>query len=95
VSFRDDHDAALARAEALEAEVKRERARADQLRRERDELAAKLARAQPHRPRAPQKRVLILQLDPKRAAAGGHEMLFLIFAMIGLFVLGTTIAMIG
>ena len=49
MTFRDDHDAALARADALEDEVERERARADAaakvgatLRRERDELAARI-----------------------------------------------------
>lgn len=93
MTFRDDHDAALARAEALEHEVKRERARADQLRRERDELAAKLARLEPGKPKAARRPVLILQLTPSKS--GGHEMLFLILAMIGLFVLGTIIAMNG
>ena len=93
MTFRDDHDAAIALAKALENEVKRERARADELRRERDELAAKLARRQPGKPTAARRRVLVLQLAPSKS--GGHEMLFLILAMIGLFVLGTVIAMNG
>lgn len=51
MTFRDDHDAALARAAALEAELERERERADaeareaaKLRRERDALEVKVAR---------------------------------------------------
>ena len=51
MTFRDDHDAAIARADALENEVERERQRADahadeaaRLRRERDTLEVKVAR---------------------------------------------------
>ncbi|MBA3462554.1 MAG: hypothetical protein H0T46_21540 [Deltaproteobacteria bacterium] len=91
MTYRDDHAAALARAEALEIEVKRERARANELRRQRDELAAKLARREPARPTAPQRRVLILQPTPSKSA--GHEMIFLIAAMVGLFALAMIIAM--
>ena len=49
MSFRDDHDAALARVQALETEVERERGRADaqskeaaKLRRERDDLESRV-----------------------------------------------------
>ena len=45
MTFRDDHDAALARAEALEHEVERERERAQDAERELERMKRELAEA--------------------------------------------------
>ncbi|MBA3462553.1 MAG: hypothetical protein H0T46_21535 [Deltaproteobacteria bacterium] len=103
MTFRDDHDAALARAEALQNEVERERERADEkaseaakLRRERDELAEKVARLERGTKVGPKRappEATIGVSKPYKSADGEREMLYLSLTILGLFVLVAIMAM--
>ena len=102
MTFRDDHDAALARAEALEHEVERERERADQkaaeaakLRRERDELEEKVARLERGKAKPVSKPVETPFVSPRpyQSAKGEREMLWIALIMFGLFILVAVMSM--
>ena len=104
MTFRDDHDAAIARADALEDEVERERERADaqaeeaaKLRRERDELEAKVARLEagktvPEKPRVPEEPPRDWAAD--QPARRESEMFILATVIFVLFVVTLAIAML-
>ncbi len=99
MTFRDDHDAAIARAEALEVDVERERDRADttakeaaDLRRERDRLRAEVATLE-QRKNAP-----IVEPDPPAlfrpgSSTGDSGMLWIAVAIVVIFVLTLAMAM--
>lgn len=104
MTFRDDHDAALARAEALENEVERERERADgqaaeaaKLRRQRDELEERLERLEQGKAKPLSKPVPVDEpvtlSRPYKSADGEREMLLIALAIVGLFLLIAIMAM--
>lgn len=100
MSFRSDHDAALARADALEDEVERERERADakakeaaKLRRERDELEARVAQLEAGQ--RPATRASTSGRTPLFSSDGEGVMLLIAVVMGALFVITAVLAAQG
>jgi hypothetical protein len=65
VPFRDDHDAALQRIEALEADLRRTQGEREQATRERDQLADAVAKLQAEVP--PQREIMVVPKAPLTA----------------------------
>jgi hypothetical protein len=90
MTFRDDHDAALARADALEGEVARTKEERDQLAAERDELAAKVKQLEAERPRTEKvkQRAKPEQASPASSAVKARKVFMVvgIIAVIAAFV---------
>jgi hypothetical protein len=68
VPFRDDHDAALQRIEALEADLKQTKAERDQATRERDRLADDVAKLHS---KAPEREIVVVATAPLTARERG------------------------
>ncbi len=54
MTFRDDHDAAIARSNALETELERTKRELDKTKQQRDQLATEVEALEQYRPTAPQ-----------------------------------------